>query len=150
MKFTRGRIVVGVVLVIAVVALYFVVRPDDSKDTTPAAPTATTGATSESGKTSSDPSDLPTEPSPVVPQIVIQDGQPAHGVVKLDYKQGEQIRFLVKSDVAEEIHVHGYDVSKPVQAAGHVKFSFPADITGVFEVELENSAVPIAEIQVNP
>jgi hypothetical protein len=54
------------------------------------------------------------------------------------------------SDVEDEVHVHGYDVSKEVAAGGTAKFSFPAEITGVFEVELEQTAVPIANLQVNP
>ncbi len=29
-------------------------------------------------------------------------------------------------------------------------FDFPADIDGVFEVEIEETAVPIAELTVNP
>ena len=41
------------------------------------------------------------------------------------------------SDVADEIHVHGYDLKKDVPAGGSVRFSFPASIEGVFEIELE-------------
>ncbi len=47
------------------------------------------------------------------------------------------MRFRVESDVADEIHVHGYDLKKDVPAGGSVSFSFPASIEGVFEVELE-------------
>lgn len=46
--------------------------------------------------------------------------------------------------------MHGFDVSKPVWPGEPAHFDFEAGITGVFEVELEISAVPIMELQVNP
>jgi hypothetical protein len=72
------------------------------------------------------------------------------GVRRLEYDSGDRVRFLVRSDVADEVHVHGYDVSKDVAAGGTVIFSFPADIEGVFEVELEQRHQQIAELRVNP
>ena len=37
------------------------------------------------------------------------------------------VRFAVASDVADEIHVHGYDFQKDVAAGGTVTFNFPAN-----------------------
>lgn len=85
-----------------------------------------------------------------VPTIVVRDGEPVGGVQKLEYSAGDEIRFRVESDIAEEVHVHGYDLLKEVQPGGSVEFSFPADIEGIFEVELEQSAVQLIELQVNP
>jgi hypothetical protein len=56
----------------------------------------------------------------------------------------------VNSDVADEIHVHGYDFKKNVEKGGSVSFSFPAKIEGVFEVELEDAGEQIAELRVRP
>jgi len=72
------------------------------------------------------------------------------GVAELSYNQGERVRFKVSSDVADEVHLHGYDISKEVDAGGSVTFDFPADLEGIFELELEQRAVPIAEMTVNP
>ena len=63
---------------------------------------------------------------------------------------GERIHFVVESDVDEEVHLHGYDVAKDVTAGGRVAFDVPATLEGVFEVELEHSVVPLAEITVTP
>jgi hypothetical protein len=79
---------------------------------------------------------------------VIKNGHPVGGVQKLTFDEGDQIEFTVASDVAEEVHLHGYDVSMDVDAGGRVKFNVPATIPGVFEAELEHSVVPIAEISV--
>jgi hypothetical protein len=60
------------------------------------------------------------------------------------------VRLRVVSDVADEIHLHGYDLKKDVPAGGSVTFSFTADIEGVFEVELEGRGEQIAQLTVRP
>lgn len=84
------------------------------------------------------------------PAIVVRNGEPVGGVRELEYGAGEEVRFRVRSDVADEVHVHGYDVMQEVPAGGSVSFSFPADIEGIFEVELEEHQEQIAELRVNP
>ena len=54
------------------------------------------------------------------------------------------------SDVSDEVHVHGYDIMKDVEAGGSVSFDFPATIEGVFEAELEGRKEQILELTVNP
>lgn len=88
--------------------------------------------------------------TPSVPMIVIRDGEPVGGVQELEYDAGEQIRFRVRSDRADEVHVHGYDVEQEIPAGGIATLSFPADIEGIFEVELHESEAQIAELRVNP
>lgn len=90
------------------------------------------------------------KPTPAVPRIVISGGKPKGGVAELEYDQGEEVEFTVVSDVADEVHVHGYDKSKPVEAWESLRFRFPAELEGIFEVELEERATPIAELTVNP
>jgi hypothetical protein len=85
-----------------------------------------------------------------VPTIVIKNGEPVGGIKQLEYSAGEQIRFKVESDIAEEVHFHGYEVMKDVKAGGTVTFDMPAEIEGIFEVELEGKKEQIAEITVNP
>ena len=57
---------------------------------------------------------------------------------------------MVRSDVADEVHIHGYDLTQDVPAGGSVRFSFAADIEGVFEIELEERKEQIAELRVSP
>lgn len=64
--------------------------------------------------------------------------------------QGENVRFTVKSDIEEEVHVHGFDLSEDVGPGQPARFNFKPGFTGIFEVELEHSAVQIVELQVNP
>ncbi len=85
-----------------------------------------------------------------VPTVVVRNGEPVGGVKELDYNAGDEVRFEVESDVADEVHVHGYDLMEDVPAGGTVSFDFPADIEGIFEVELEGRKEQIAELRVNP
>jgi hypothetical protein len=89
-------------------------------------------------------------PAPVVERIVVRRGKPVGGVTRLEYKRGERVRFSVRSDVADEVHVHGFDVEKAVPANRPVRFAFPADIEGVFEIELHSGHTKIAELRVRP
>lgn len=85
-----------------------------------------------------------------VPTIEVRNDEPVGGVQELEFDAGEEIRFVVSSDAAEEIHVHGYDIAQDVPAGGSVEFAFPAEIEGIFEVELEALGTQIAELRVNP
>lgn len=49
------------------------------------------------------------------------------------------VEIVVTSDVAEEIHVHGYNIRHDVAAGSTDPLRFTADVRGVFEVELEHS-----------
>jgi hypothetical protein len=84
------------------------------------------------------------------PTIVIENGKPLGGIREFSYEKGDRIRFEVKSDVADEVHVHGYDLMKDVKAGGTVAFDFPASIEGVFEAELEGRMEQIAALRVEP
>jgi hypothetical protein len=79
------------------------------------------------------------QPGPAIERIVVRGGKPLSGVKRLEYKKGERVRFSVRSDAADEVHVHGFDVTKALPANRNVRFTFPADIEGVFEVELHGT-----------
>jgi hypothetical protein len=85
-----------------------------------------------------------------VPTIVVKHGKPVGGIRDLTYNEGERIRFIVQSDVSDEVHVHGYDIMKDVKAGGSVSFDFPATLEGVFEAELEGRKEQIIQLTVNP
>jgi len=87
---------------------------------------------------------------PPVPTIVLRNGKPVGGVRELRFDAGEQVRFRVRSDVADEVHVHGYDLTEDVAAGTTAVFSFPADIEGIFEVESHESGEQIAELRIEP
>ena len=56
----------------------------------------------------------------------------------------------VTSDVADEVHVHGYDLMADVAPGAPATIRFMADAPGRFEIELEDTGVQIAELEVRP
>ena len=54
----------------------------------------------------------------------------------------------ISSDVAEEVHVHGYDLEAAVPAGGSVDIPVDATIPGVFEVELHDSGKLLFQLRV--
>jgi FtsP/CotA-like multicopper oxidase with cupredoxin domain len=84
---------------------------------------------------------------------VDSSGNPVGGVKTLTYNKGDQVQLHVILAVPEEaVHVHGYEIEKPA-AKSPVDFSFPANLDGVFEVEvhrINHTEGPIAELHVNP
>lgn len=58
------------------------------------------------------------------------------------------VTLRVTSDVAEEVHVHGYDLFEFVEAGETIEIVFSANIPGVFEIELEASGLVLAELEV--
>jgi FtsP/CotA-like multicopper oxidase with cupredoxin domain len=140
----------AVAVVIAVVAVVLLTTggSDDNDDaettSATATPTATATAAPEETETET-PTPTPTA-TPKPQPTLLQTGK----VARLRFEQGDTVRFRVRSDVAEEIHVHGYDVVKAVPAGRTTNVSFPADITGIFEIEFHGSGELIAQLRVDP
>ena len=108
-----------------------------TETTTTATTTTTTTTTTEVEK--------PTEV-----KVVVVDGAPRGGIVRATVNKDDQVVLVVTSDVADEIHLHGYDKAKDVAAGGTIRIPFKATIPGRFEAELESRGVQIAEISVEP
>jgi hypothetical protein len=71
-------------------------------------------------------------------------------VTKLQYTQGDQVRFRVRTKGADEIHVHGYNIEKETRPGKTLSISFKATINGIFEIELHHADVQIGQLTVNP
>ncbi len=149
----RLAIVVGAILVLVLAYVLLSGGSDDNKkDASQPAATqpSSTQSTDTSGTTSG--TTTATEPAspPPPPTVRVVDAKPQGGVQKLNFNKGDQIRFRIVSDTADEIHVHGYDLMKDVAKGGSVTFSFKGSIDGRFVVELEGHGEQIAELDVAP
>jgi hypothetical protein len=141
---TTARIGVLAAVVAVAVVLFIVLSggDDDDGETTTAAVTTTTAGTTTDAEQPAGP-----------PVITVRDGKPIGGVQDLTFNRGDQVRFVVQLDQpAEEVHVHGYEIEEPA-GTSPVRVSFPADIDGVFDVEVhshEFGDIEIAKLTVNP
>jgi FtsP/CotA-like multicopper oxidase with cupredoxin domain len=129
-----------VVLAAAAVGLFVVLSGDDDGG-------------SETTTETTAPTDTATEPpAPQFEVITMKNGAVVGGVPELEYTKGDQIRIEVRLDEPQEdVHIHGYDIEK-LNPSGTVKFDFPANLDGIFELEAHGPSgdVPLAEIVVNP
>jgi len=137
----------AIAVLIAVIAVIVLSSSTGDDDETAATPTPTATATAEpgaAGTATPEPTPEPT-PKPKPPPPLIGPGK----VTELEFKEGEQVVFRARADGPEEIHVHGYDLEKEV-GPEPVRVSFPATITGIFEIELHGTGEQIAELRVDP
>jgi hypothetical protein len=147
------KIAVALGAVAVAVVLFLVLRPegdDDAGATTsaPATTTATGEATTTNGTTSEPAATTtaPAEPEPV--RVVFRDGRVRGGVQTFSFEPGDQVRLIVRSDVADHVHVHGFDLFADVAPGHPAQFTFRADLTGAFDIELEDRHVLLAELRV--
>lgn len=94
-----------------------------------------------------------TEPEvekPTVVRIVVVNGAPEGGIVRKSVDKGDRVVIVVTSNVADEVHLHGYDISRDVAAGGTVRIAINATLPGRFEVELEDRGIQIGDLTVQP
>jgi len=146
MSRNQRLIFLGIAAVIAVVAVVIFATSggDEEQETAGTAATATATATPSATEEPSETSTPTPTQTPEPP--LLQAGK----VAKLRYSEGDTVRFRVRSDEPEEVHVHGYDIKKDLEAGETATMSFKATITGIFEIEFEESAEQIAELRVDP
>lgn len=82
-------------------------------------------------------------------EVAYVGGAVTGGVARYAVPIGSTVELVVASDVADEVHLHGYDRSGFVTAGATTTVRFVADLPGVFEVELEQSGAPLARLEVS-
>ncbi|HEV8372207.1 MAG TPA: hypothetical protein VGR68_03315 [Actinomycetota bacterium] len=116
---------------------------DGQAATTAAATTATSSATSTSEATTSTAGF-----SGKLIEIKVTGDQVETAERRVTVATGEKVRIRVQSDVADEVHVHGYDLKKDVAPGKPAVIEFTADVPGSFEVELEEAHRKLIDLQV--
>jgi FtsP/CotA-like multicopper oxidase with cupredoxin domain len=120
---------VALALVVAVAA-FLIARPDDGEES------ARTGGNASRTETANGRSST-TEPArgPHVERIALRGGVPRGGVRSISVKTGEAVRIVVTSDAPDEVHLHGYDITRNPGPGKPARFAFKAKLEGVFEIE---------------
>jgi FtsP/CotA-like multicopper oxidase with cupredoxin domain len=126
------RLGLVVLAIVVAVAAFLIARPSDDEEE--GAGTGNQPAQTETTATPDGETAGPAEP-PRVERITLRGGAPQGGVRTLRYQTGETVRLAVTSDAADEVHVHGYDLTQNPAPGKPVRFRFKADIEGVFEIE---------------
>jgi FtsP/CotA-like multicopper oxidase with cupredoxin domain len=132
----------GIAAAIAVAAvILFSAGGDGTDDASRSASTATPSASADG--TASAAATATAKPKP--PPLLQAGTEKA-----LTFKQGQTVRFRVRNDEKEEVHVHGYDIKKDLEPGKTETVAFKATIPGIFEIELEGSGTSLAQLKVVP
>lgn len=67
---------------------------------------------------------------------------------RVEVPLGSDVVLRVTSDVADELHLHGYDQKADLQVGVPGELRFRADIPGIFELELEQVGKKLTRLQV--
>ena len=137
------------------VSLFFALRDGgDEGDTAPTVATTTQATTTTGSTTTTGPAATTTPPPPrpnrVTIRLRVADGQPVGGIRRPKVKQGRRVTIVTTADVGDHVHLHGYDIMADVAPGSPARIRFRATIPGRFEIELEDSGIPIAELSVVP
>jgi hypothetical protein len=118
--------------------------------TTAAAPAATTTAAATTAETTETPPATTTETGPTRISIVFKNGSVVGGLPHEQVKEGDHVVLMVKADVTDEVHLHGYDIKSDVAPGKPAKIAFTAKIPGRFEAELESRSLQVLDLEVRP
>ncbi|HVE98802.1 MAG TPA: hypothetical protein VNA12_06460 [Mycobacteriales bacterium] len=102
---------------------------------------------SPAASTPSAASSAPAEDVRVI-QVAVSGGKVTREARRVDVARGDAVRIEVTSDVADEVHLHTYDIRAAVGPGGPATLAFTATIPGQFEVELEQSHLLLVVIAV--
>lgn len=81
-------------------------------------------------------------------EIAVAGGRVSPPPGWLEVARGRPVAITVTSDVPDELHVHGYDVTAELRPGVPVTVRFTAELTGVFEVETHRSGLVLTQLAV--
>ena len=90
------------------------------------------------------------KPPAVVPIRVSVPGDKAPTVKRFTIKQGSQVDFVVNSELADEVHLHGYDLSADVAPGAARDDPLHGDRSRPLRDRAREPGLPIAELEVRP
>lgn len=123
-------------------------QSDTPSNTNGASPTTSAPAAAQ---TTSPPAALaPQVPGPdaTTIDVTVSEGKVSTPRELVDVPVGSPVELVVTSDVADEVHVHGYDEMADVAPGSPARVAFTASIPGVFEVELETAKLRLLQLRV--
>jgi hypothetical protein len=147
------KVLLGLAGAAILVVLFIALRPGDDEDddqATPSPPSATTRSGTATTTTRPTRTTTPTPSRPTQIRIVVRGGRVIGGLRRARLERGERAVLIVRADVADHVHLHGYDIMRDVSPGRPARLRFRATIPGRFEVELEDRRLQIAQLEVRP
>jgi len=117
-------LILMLLILVALGALFAVLRPDEAGGRAAAAPRERTI------------------------QLAVEDG--AMSPDEVEVGEGDRVKLLLTSDEQVEVHLHGYDLKRAIEPREATTLSFEADLTGRFEIEDHESEEVLGVLLVQP
>lgn len=135
---------------LAVVAMLLAACGSDEPTAAPSTSTAgaATSTTVDASASTTAPTTTTTSDPVHTIDVTYANGQVVGGVRTETVRLGEKVSLRVTSDVAEEVHVHTYDVMADVAAGQMAELELSATIPGRHEVELEKKGKQLLVLEV--
>jgi hypothetical protein len=81
-------------------------------------------------------------------EVSIAQGKISGTTGRVQVTAGSRVTLVLTSDVADQVHLHGYDIEKELAPGQPTSLQFVAALTGVFEVELHKANLVLLRLQV--
>jgi hypothetical protein len=81
-------------------------------------------------------------------EVQVAGGQVSGDTGRVPVATGTHVTLVVTSDVADQAHLHGYDLEAELAPGEPAELTFDATIPGVFEVELHEAGTVLLSLQV--
>ena len=137
----RRALILVPVLVLVLVGLFLLLRPNSPAPDSTVTPESST----PQGATTSESTEGPGEKT--FDLAIKQDTMTPD---QITVGEGDRVNFRITSDSPLEVHLHGYDLSKEIEPDEPAELSFDATITGRFEMEDEQTHNMLGELLVQP
>jgi hypothetical protein len=89
-------------------------------------------------------------PSRTIFDLEIKDGKLASRQSVIQVHRGEQVVLRFKSNTADELHLHGYDLYARITPQETAVLEFNANRTGRFTLELHEAQTELGALEVYP
>jgi hypothetical protein len=147
---TGPKVALAVAAVAVAIVLLVVLRPGDEDDEAEPTTPATTVVTTTGGETTATTTTTTaTTEEPVRAEIVVEGGE-VSGPERVRLEEGQRLVLVVRADVVDHVHVHGYDLMRDIGPGQPARFAFRVTDPGRFDVELEDRQQPLTELVVSP
>ena len=80
--------------------------------------------------------------------VTIEDGKLKGDPPRVKVGKGARVDLTVTSDTAGTVHVHGIDQRVPLRTGGATKVTFVASFSGKWDIEVEETNVVLATLEV--
>jgi len=107
--------------------------------------TAAASSSSPAGIASGEPNPAK---EPVTVTVSITDGKVTPKPSRVKVPLGSSVELQITSDVDDEVHVHGFDVEKPLDAGVTTTVELLADEAGLYEVETPETELELLQLEV--